>query len=98
MRGRRHSLDERNKRLRDMRMEVPAEAKLECGLQDLAWDVESLRYLLTHMLLRHDAGTADLMKLWDKNGDGELDVHECATRHAVSSRQTCMHVRESALN
>ena len=74
VRGRRHSLDERNKRVRTMRLEPPPNANYT--LEDVAWDEESLRLLLQRMLSRFGVGPSDLMRAWDKSGDGLLDRRE----------------------
>jgi hypothetical protein len=46
VRGRRHTLDRRSKRVRGMRLEPPPSISLE----EIAWDVEALRTLLRAML------------------------------------------------
>ena len=74
VRGRRHSLDERNKKVRTMRLEPPPNAPYT--LEDVAWDEETLRLLLQKMLSRFGVGPSDLMRAWDKSGDGLLDRRE----------------------
>jgi len=74
VRGHRHSLDHRNKRLAKMRLQPPAGANYT--LKDIAWDVNALRTLMQSMLADACVGTSSLMKVWDKSGDGELGMHE----------------------
>ena len=40
------------------------------------WEPETLRLLLKRMLLKYQVGTADLIALWDRSGDGELNLSE----------------------
>ena len=60
VRGRRHSLDQRSKRELELRLELPLGAMLE----QVAWDVESLRILIKQMLERCHANPADLVRKW----------------------------------
>ena len=73
VRGRRHSLDARNKRMRRMLLEPPPKHD---SLDELVWDVETLRQLLQQMLDSYGVGVADLMAAWDASGDGQLSVRE----------------------
>jgi hypothetical protein len=74
VRGRRHSLDERNKRVHAMRLEPPEGASY--SVADIVWDVETLRVLIQQMLERACVSTGSLIKAWDKSGDGELNLRE----------------------
>ena len=83
VRGRRHSLDARNKRLRSMTLEPPrmkidlgGEDKVRVGLEHLLWDTETLRLLIQRMLASYGADVSDLMKAWDRSGDGKLSRRE----------------------
>lgn len=78
VRGRRHSLDARNKRLRGLRLEPPP--NLLVTLDEIHWDAETLRILLKQMIERGRCGPQDLMKLWDTSGDRHLSVKEFLTK------------------
>lgn len=58
IRGRRHSLDKRNKPLRAMRM-LPPEGSRH-SLEDLVWDTETLRILMQQMIERANASPMDV--------------------------------------
>lgn len=49
VRGRRHSLDRRNKQVRSMRIEPPSD---DCTLDEVVWDVRTLRSVLQRMMVR----------------------------------------------
>ena len=85
VRGRRHSLDERNKKMRAMKLELPSDCPYT--LEQIAWDVETLRALMKRMLATAQVGTGHLMKVWDKSGDGELSLSEFVTEMAVFFRE-----------
>ena len=74
VRGYRHSLDERNKKVRALKLEVPEGASYT--FDEVAWDVETLRILMQQMLSRSCAGPSDLMKVWDQSGDNQLSRKE----------------------
>ena len=89
IRGKRHSLDERNKRLRAMRLEPPGNGtKHAIPLADLSWDAETLRLLLQQMLSKYGVGTADVMRVWDSSGDGSLRY----ARQCLRETRACTHV------
>jgi len=75
IRGRRHSLDRRNRNVRAMQLQAPLGAR-SSSLLDVSWDVESLRVLLKQMLERSQMGTAELMRAWDRSGDFTIGKHE----------------------
>ena len=72
--GHRHSLDHRSKAVREMRLEPPPGARY--SLDDVQWDLESLRLLVGQMLERCQMGVGHLMAAWDKNGDRSVDRGE----------------------
>ena len=74
IRGRRHSLDTRNKRLRGLRLEPPPNSSFT--LEQIHWDAETLRILLKQLIERGRCGAQDLMKAWDTSGDKNLSVKE----------------------
>lgn len=74
IRGRRHSLDRRNIKVRKMRLEPPPGSSF--SLIQIAWDVETLRVLMQQMLARCEIGTAHLMSAWDRNGDFTISKRE----------------------
>ena len=61
LRGRRHPLDERNKRVRDLRLEPP---NPDWSLEEIVWNVETLRILTQQMLQRARVGPHDLLAEW----------------------------------
>lgn len=73
-RGKRHSLDERNRKSRAMRLRPPPRATFT--LDEIMWDGETLRLLLQQMLVTHGVSVAELMQAWDRNGDGRLSRRE----------------------
>ena len=72
VRGRRHSLDHRTKRIKSLRLVCPAGLTLDT----IKWDVEALRLMLQHMLSYHNVGPADLINAWDSSGDSQLGQAE----------------------
>ena len=70
VRGKRHSLDRRSKQLHQMTLRPPRGASY--ALKDIRWDEAVLRLMMQRMLNRFGCGAADLIMLWDKNGDREL--------------------------
>lgn len=74
LRGRRHSLDERSKRVRAMQLRPPDFES--CTLDDIEWDVNTLRTCILQSLHRCRAGPIDLMRAWDKSGDNVLSLQE----------------------
>lgn len=74
VRGQRHSFDKRNKQLDTMRLEMPAGSNLT--LEEIAWDADTLTLLLQQMLEKNGVGSADLMRMWDSGGNGELSMRE----------------------
>ena len=66
IRGRRHSLDRRNVQVRQMRLQPPPGVS---SLENVIWDVETLRILLQQMLARYGVSIGELMSAWDRNGD-----------------------------
>ena len=77
VRGCRHSLDQRNKHVRSMRMQPPRGA--DFTLSEIRWDVKTLRLLMQQMLQRCRMGATDLMRAWDSNGNGQLTRCEFIT-------------------
>ena len=73
IRGRRCSLDARNKRI-TLRLEPPPGAVYT--LRDILWNVDSLRFLLQQSLKRGNVKVTDLMKAWDSSQDGQLSRRE----------------------
>ena len=74
IRGHRHSLDERNKRVRGMKLTPPPGASFT--LNEIRWDVETLRQMLLAMMSNCNLGPADVLKAWDKDGSGFLEKFE----------------------
>ena len=74
VRGRRHSLDERNKRMRTLTLEPPKGAQYT--LDEIKWDVDTLRIMLNLALDRANAGPNDLFQAWDKSGDNKISRPE----------------------
>lgn len=71
VRGRRHALDRRSRRARQLRLALPDGA--EYGLDDIAWDVATLRDMIQLMLERAEGtSSADLLRLWDSDSDHRL--------------------------
>ena len=73
IRGRRCSLDARNKRI-TLRLEPPPGAVYT--LRDILWNVDSLRFLLQQSLKRGNVNVTDLMKAWNSSQDGQLSRRE----------------------
>ena len=70
LRGRRHPLDARNKRVRDAAI-LPPHAAM--SLESISWDVETLRILLKRMLERCKLAPCDLLSEWSKSlGSSEM--------------------------
>jgi hypothetical protein len=67
-------LDERSKQVKSLKLEPPAGATYT--LDQIVWDVDTLRFLLQRMMARFGVGPADLIRAWDTSGDGQLDRHE----------------------
>ena len=76
VRGRRHSLDHRNKLIHEMTFKCPPGLTMD----SIDWSVETLRLMVQQMLLRCRVGAADLMRAWDRSGDYELNQHEFQAR------------------
>ena len=75
VRGRRHSLDQRTKRINCLSLVCPAGLTLDT----IKWDVEALRLMLQQMLIHHNVGPADLISAWDSSGDkqlGQVEFHQ----------------------
>ena len=72
VRGRRHSLDERTKREQNMRLCPPPPMTLD----NLEWDVESIRILMQQMAVRANMSPAELFRAWDRDGDKKLTKKE----------------------
>ena len=76
VRGRRHALDKRTRRARQLRVAPPPGAGYT--LAEIAWDVDTLHWLIHGMLERAGpAASTDLMRLWDINKDGRLVRAPC---------------------
>lgn len=78
VRGRRHSLDRRTKRIHAMRLQAPSGEGSALGR--LAWDESTLRVLLQQALERCHVGPTDLIRAWDTSGDGQLNESEFVSR------------------
>lgn len=74
VRGHRHSLDHRTKHVGSMRLQPPPGA--DFTLNEIAWDLETLRILMQQMLIRFHTGPADVIRAWDDSGDFQLDKRE----------------------
>lgn len=69
MRGRRHSLDARNKRVRQMTMTPAAGCN---SLEEMVWDEPTLRRSIRRMLASAHVSAYDVVLAWDRGRDGEL--------------------------
>ena len=77
IRGKRHSLDARNMRVKEMTLDPPPDAGYT--LEQVAWDSETLRYQILLMMDTYELGTVHLIRAWDQNGDRQLTEKEfCA--------------------
>jgi Ca2+-binding EF-hand superfamily protein len=76
LRGYRHSLDQRTKPVPAcMPIVPPPDATWE--LEDVAWDVETLRDLMAAALAKYEVGSAtELLAAWDSDGDRSLNSQE----------------------
>lgn len=72
IRGRRHSLDARNKRGKTMKLEPPDGATLMA----IKWNAETMRVMFKQMMVRCKMGPLDLMRYWDQSADLKLTRHE----------------------
>ena len=70
----RHSLDERTKQVRGLRLEPPTHATF--SLADIIWTVETLRILTHQMLTRRKVGVRALVDAWDQTGDRTLSLRD----------------------
>lgn len=95
VRGRRHSLDERTKQVRAMKLEVPPNAVYT--LDDIAWDVDTLKFMLQRMMGRYHVGPSDLIRAWDTSGDGQVDRNELVSNIRRLCRSVSMDVWEGEL-
>ena len=75
IRGKRHSLDYRNKKVRDLTMAPPPDES-EYTLSDIDWTEASLRLMFHKMLTRSKLGALDVIKAWDNDGNGEVQLKE----------------------
>ena len=57
-----------------MRLQPPPGA--DFTLNEIAWDLETLRILMQQMLIRFHTGPADVIRAWDDSGDFQLDKRE----------------------
>ena len=66
VKGRRHPLDGRNKKVRNLRIEAPQRpwAAVPLQLEDIVWDVETLRILMQQMIARCKVGPHDVLMEW----------------------------------
>ena len=74
VRGRQHCLDERQKTVRAMQLEPPHGA--DYTLDQIQWNVPTLRYLLQQMLEQCGLSVTHLMRAWDVSRDGLLSERE----------------------
>lgn len=71
-----------------MPLTLPPEAT--CSFAEIAWDAETLRALLATTLEEHAVSSADLLRAWDRNGDGGASPEpnpgppHCDNSHAKS--------------
>jgi len=72
VRGRRHALDRRTKCVRAMALQSDE----AYALSELVWDSDELRRQINLMLERSHVSTADLLRAWDRSGDGRLSEVE----------------------
>lgn len=72
VRGHRHCLDARNKKMRELRLEPPPGV----ALNDVLWEVDTLRLLMQQMLKRAGHGILDLIRSWDQSGDQQISLNE----------------------
>ena len=73
VRGWRHPLDQRSRQMKTARLRPP---NGEFTLDEIFWDVETLRILIKDMLQHCRSGPRDLIQVWDSSGDGELSLRE----------------------
>ena len=59
-----------------MRLLPPEIGSRTVPLADVEWGADALRLLMQHSLARCKAGPYDLMRAWDKSGDGVLSLTE----------------------
>ena len=78
VRSQRHALDKRFKSMLSMKFVLP-DAMRKARLDEIAWDVETVRILMQQMMERCQLNTNVLMKAWDKNGERSLDRIEFAS-------------------
>ena len=75
VRGRRHSLDERTRKvLQPKAIETPEGVTLD----QIVWDEEVLQFLIRHTLEKHHTGPADLLRVWAGRAAGAkkgLGIH-----------------------
>mmetsp|Transcript_78549 Transcript_78549/g.156142 ORF Transcript_78549/g.156142 Transcript_78549/m.156142 type:complete len:157 (-) Transcript_78549:1123-1593(-) len=89
VRGVRHPFDRRHARARSLSLELPE--GVGGTLEDVAWDVETLQWLLQLMMARAGAfAMKDLIKLWDKNADHQVSS-SCTPLALTLLRQTRPH-------
>lgn len=74
VRGRRHAHDRRSLVVRRLSLQPPPGAAWALG--DIEWDVETFRSLLRQNFKAHDVKIADVIKAWDRTGDGQLSESE----------------------
>eukprot|EP00900_Chrysochromulina_parva_P020408 jgi/Chrpa1/2/Chrysochromulina_OHIO_Genome00000045-RA len=74
VRGRRHAHDRRSLVVRRLSLQPPPGAAWALG--DIEWDVETFRSLLRQNFKVHDVKVADVIKAWDRSGDGQLSESE----------------------
>ncbi len=74
VRGRRHCLDKRTRRVRAMKLEPPPGS--DYTLDNIQWTVPTLRYLLQQMLKNCNLSVTDLIRAWDLSHDGTLSRGE----------------------
>ena len=74
VRGYRHSLDQRKRMQEALKIQPPPGAAYT--INDIVWNVETLRTLMQQMIARSGVGTTHLIDNWDKSGDGELSMRE----------------------
>lgn len=73
VKGKRHSLDPRNKQVDSLSL-LAADAKYT--LEEVAWSEDTLRHLMHAMMTRRRIGPLDLINAWDQNGDRQVTESE----------------------
>jgi len=101
VKGRRHQLDERNKKVRNLRIEAPQRpwAAIPLQLEDIVWDVETLRILMQQMIARCKVGPHDLLTEWaSKKSTDQSDLQLTRREYMLSMQAFFMPQHECLWN